>query len=275
MKKFRELYISFLLVSFSFFSSGCSEDNSVIPDFNIFPVSKDVQLGESLDRQIKSEPSEYPLLEDQYALNYVNGILDEVLTSPDIEYSEEFDYNIQIIDKDVINAFAAPGGYIYVYTGLMEFLDNEATLASVIAHEVAHCEERHATQRMTKQYGISILTDIVLGDNPSALEEIGANLLTGIGLLQNSRADEYEADEKGFNYLLSTQWYPGAGIYFFDKIQSNKEAGFLESLLSTHPMPDDRVDKLQKLIENNSSKFDEPSENNLFSQRYSDFLQQL
>ena len=83
---------------------------------------------------------------------------------------------IEIINNpDVLNAFAIPGGYIYLYTGLLLYLDSEAALAGVIAHEIAHVEERHSTQRLTKYYGISILLGIALGENPSTIAEIATN----------------------------------------------------------------------------------------------------
>ena len=92
-----------------------------------------------------------------------------------------------------------------VYTGLLKFIDNEATLAGVLGHEIAHAERRHATQRITKAYGVQILLSIVLGEKPAQIAEITANLFAGLALLTNSRADETEADEYSFGYLKSTQ----------------------------------------------------------------------
>lgn len=249
--------------------NGCSDSGNNPLNFNLFTLDDDRQLGEQLAGEIASNPQEYPLLEDAQIDNYLENILSDILASPEIEYENDFNYNIQVINRDVINAFAAPGGYIYIYTGLLKFLDNEATLSAIIAHEVAHVERRHATQRMTTQLGVNVLLDVILGDDPSTLETIGANLLTGLGYLQNSRSDEYEADEYSFNYLKSTIWYPGAGIFFFDKVKSNEGSSIFDELLSTHPMPQDRIDALQKLID--EANLNEPTESNLFSSRYSDF----
>ncbi len=272
MKKYSKFFL-ILLIPFMFTVNGCDDNGVSLPDFNLFAPSDDAQLGSQLDEEISSNTAEYPLLKDAEIQQYLDNMLGEILDSPDIEYENTFNYQIQVINQDVINAFAAPGGYIYVYTGLMKFLDNEATLAAIIAHEVAHVELRHATQRMTKQYGYSILSSVILGDDPSALEQIASNLLTGLGLLQNSRTDEYEADEYSFKYLQSTRWYPGAGIFFFNAVKSDENSSVFEELLSTHPMPDDRIKALEEMIED--ANLSAPNESNLFETEYQQFKKML
>lgn len=275
MKKLNIALIWAALLTFSIGFSGCDDSGSI----NIFSPSDDVQLGAELETEINASPAQYPVMseiQNAAAYDYVKDILAEILESDYIEYTDVFPYKLYIIqDDNTINAFAAPGGYIYVYTGLMKFLDREATLAGIMAHEVAHCERRHATQRMTKYYGVSVLLGVVLGDNPSILEEIAANMLTGIGFLYNSREDEYEADEYSFRYLESTQWYPGAIRFFFDKVSEGEttDPTIFEELLSTHPMPQDRIAAVEQMIED--AGLPAPSENNLFTQRYSDFKKLL
>ena len=259
--------ITFLVLFLSLLGlSGC--ENAT--DVNIFSIQDDVELGRGLDQQIRSNPQEYPIYDSFEATQYLQAILDDILKSPEIEYASTFEYKITIIDNDeVVNAFAAPGGYIYVYTGLLKYLEYEATLAGIIAHEVAHAERRHATQRMTKAYGISVLLSMLLGEDPGMWEELAANLFSGLTLLYNSREDEYEADEFSFRYLRSTKWYPGAILYFFYKADSNRDAGFLQELFSTHPLPEKRINEMELLVESNNVQ--EPSEGNLFEDRYSQF----
>ena len=241
--------------------------------FNAFPVSDDVQLGRQVKQEIESNPNEYPILNNPAAEKYLQDMINQILQSPEVKYRKTFAYDVKIINDDrTVNAFCTPGGYIYVYTGLLKKLDNEATLAGVLGHEIAHAENRHSTQRLTKAYGASILTGIVLGDNPSQLEQIGANLFTGLALLKNSRSDELESDEDSFKYLKSTKWYPGAIKFFFDEINQGGSSGVKE-WFSTHPMPENRIKEINEMLKKNN--INPPSESNLFKQRYQNFLRQL
>jgi predicted Zn-dependent protease len=172
-----------------------------------------------------------------------------VLQSPEVERADVFDYQVTIIDDpETLNAFALPGGYIYVYTGLLTYLDNEAALAGVLAHEVAHAERRHATQRLTKYYGVSFLLSVLLGENPSTVAEIAANLFVGAAFLANSRDDEYEADEYSFKYLQDSRYYPGGVKFFFEQMRDQRmidtSRSSVETFLSTHPDPIDRISEI-------------------------------
>ena len=276
MKKNLVTIISVLLIgmSLALFNTGCSDSTS-ISDFNLFSTADDYQLGMQLDSEIKANPKEYPMLNSAEANAYLQSIVNQIIASPQIKYKGTFAYKVQILDTNIINAFATPGGFIYVYKGLLKFADNEATIAGVIAHEIAHSERRHATKRMTQQYGISILASLVLGSNPSALEQIGANLLTGLGLLKNSRDDEYEADEYSFKYLQDTKWYPGAITYFLEKIQAEQQSNpsAFEEILSTHPLDSKRIAQINEFIK--KANLPAPNENNLFSQTYQQFKNSL
>lgn len=244
---------------------------------NIFSDQDDVKLGQQLDNEIKSNPKEYPILQNRPDVkSYVEQIGRKILNSPNIKKKGIYPYTYEIIHDDkTINAFATPGGYIYVYTGLLKFVDNEATLAGIIGHEIAHAERRHSTQRLTKQYGVSILLSIVLGEQPAQIAEIGANLFTGFAFLANSRSDETESDEYSIKYLQNTEYYPGAIKYFFDKIQAEKASrgGNLERFLSTHPLPQDRIDDVNKQMQKIGNP--QPSEANLFAVRYQAFKSTL
>lgn len=215
---------------------------------NIFTVQDDVALGLQVEQEIYNNTQEYPIFRGDPAIkNYINNnILQAILASPKIERANVFQYSVEIIARDdVLNAFVLPGGRMFVYTGLLKYLDSEAALAGILAHEVAHAEERHATERMTKQYGISILIGIILGDKPSQLAEIAANLFAGLTLLANSRADEDQSDLRSFEYLQDTKYYPGSVKFFFEKMRDeglvSNNAAKIETFLSTHPNPIERI----------------------------------
>lgn len=245
---------------------------------NIFPDSEDMKLGKQVDEEIRKNPKEYPILAGRPDVKaYVAGIGNKILAAPAIQKKGVYAYQYEVIANDsVINAFCTPGGYIYVYTGLMKFIDDEATLAGVIGHEIAHAERRHATKRMTKTYGAQILLGLVLGEKPSQVAEITANLFTGLALLANSRSDETEADEFSIKYLSSTPYYPGAITSFFKKMQGKKggkTGGSLERFLSTHPLDEDRIKHVQDVL----GKMGNPAQNemNTFNSKYQEFKKKL
>ncbi len=244
---------------------------------NLFTDKDDVQLGEQLDEEIRANPEEFPILQTHpHVREYVEQIGERLLQSQHIRKRDVYPYQFEIIhDDSTINAFCTPGGFIYVYTGLMHFLDNEAALAGVIGHEIAHAERRHATRRISAYYGTQILIAVALGQDPGVLQQIAANLFVGLGFLANSRSDEREADTYSMRYLQDTEYYPGAIRFFFDKIleQQQREAGSVERLLSTHPLPQDRVEHVEKTAR--EQNFPEPTEENLLTNRYQEFKKTL
>jgi len=230
------------------FISACSTG------INIFTDSDEVQLGKQFDSEIRKNTKEYPIYDNQEVKEYIDkNIFREILKSPEIKKRDVYNYQIEIIDNDsTLNAFALPGGYIYLYTGLLKYLDSEAALAGVIGHEIAHVERRHATQRITASYGISIILSIALGQNPSQLAELAANLFSGLALLANSRANEDESDEYSIKYLSSTRFYPGAVKFFFEKLRDDglvsKSSSSIATFLSTHPDPIDRINTTENRL---------------------------
>lgn len=245
--RFPFLLFSALLISAGIFLS-CEQTN-------IFSDKDDVELGKEMDKQIKDDPKDFHMLDGHQDLKeYVSSIGNYILnTSPKITKKDIYPYNFQLINDTIINAFSTPGGYVYVYTGLMKFIDNEATLAGIIGHEIAHAERRHVTQRLTAYYGTSILLSFILGGNPSILAEIAANLFVGLAFLKNSRDDEAEADYYSIQYLKSTKYYPGAITFFFDKIKEEQKKkgetpGDLDRLLADHPLPNDRIQAVNEIL---------------------------
>lgn len=244
---------------------------------NLFSDQDDVALGKQLDEEIRSKPNEYPILRGHPEVNaYVVNITNAILQSPDVKKRNVYPYKVEIIaDDNTVNAFCTPGGYIYVYTGLIKFLDNEAALAGVIGHEIAHAELRHATERITAAYGVQAVLALALGQNPSMVEQVAANLFTNLGFLKNSRDDEMDADNNSMSYLRATKYYPGGIIYFFDKInvQSKNPPGQLETLFLTHPPSQARADNVKEQMR--AWNTPPPTESNLFTNQYRNFKASL
>lgn len=240
---------------------------------NIYPVSEDQKLGQQFDQEIRNDPATYPILKNESARAYIQNMVNTIVKAPEVKYRTTFAYKVELINDDkTINAFCTPGGYIYVYTGLLKMADNEATIAGVIGHEIAHAERRHSTSRMTKAYGIQTMLDFALGKNPNRTVALASNAFAGLGLLQNSRSDEDEADEYSFKYLRSTQWYPGGILYFFDKVKG-RGGSTIERLLSTHPLPEDRIKATNERIK--KANIPPPTEAQLNMRGYTDFKRSL
>lgn len=223
---------------------------------NIYSDKDDVQFGMQFDKEIKNNSKDYPIYKKNPAVrDYIDKkIFQEIINSPEVKKRGTFNYQIEIVDNDsILNAFALPGGYVYVYTGLLKYLDSEAALAGVLGHEIAHTERRHATQRITKAYGVQILSSLVLGENPSQTAQIVSNLFSGLALLANSRSDEAESDRYSFNYLKYTRFYPGSAKFFFEKLRDDgkvsKGSAGIATFLSTHPDPISRIDETNKRLQ--------------------------
>ncbi|MFN7118902.1 MAG: M48 family metalloprotease, partial [Saprospiraceae bacterium] len=142
-----------------------------------------------------------------------------------------------INDDNTLNAFAAPGGFIFVYTGLIKFLEQKDDFAGVLAHEIAHADRRHSTRQLTKAHGIAFIVDFIIGERQSAATDILQSLVG----LQFSRGDEAEADQYSVAYLCGTDYAANGAASFFQKMIEQGQTGLLPEFLSTHPNPDNRV----------------------------------
>jgi len=249
---------------------SCNKDNND-STINIFTIDDDIAFGNELQSEIRANPDNYPLLDSiQYAVayNHIYRIIYSVLQSGELNYADKFNWRIDIIRNDtILNAFCAPGGYICVYTGIIKFLDDEAQFAGVMGHEMAHADRRHSTDQLTKVYGIELLLGIILGNNPSQLAEIAANLAAGVATLAFSRDAEYESDEYSVRYLYTTA-YDARGVGgFFQKLDGSPQP---PEFLSTHPHPDNRYDKIIEVWQSLGGKEGETFENS-----YSEFKNSL
>lgn len=234
-------YYFYLLLLITLLGSAC--DRPV----NVFTVEQDKELGAQLAQEIASNPTEYPVLDEaQYpvAYAYMNDMKNEILQSTELKYRDEFAWELKIINDDnTLNAFAAPGGYIYIYTGLMKYLDKVDHLAGVLAHEIAHADQRHSTSQMTKQYGLELI--VAIASRNATAAQLG-QVAAGLTQLSFSRADETDADEHSVEYLQTAKYACNGAAGFFEKLVASGQAGGTPAFLSTHPSPDNRVEKINE-----------------------------
>lgn len=232
-----------MLLSTTLTLGGCGITNGG-GNFNLFPPEQDKELGQQVAQEIENNPQEYPILPErgnEEVYQFIRGMTQRILNTGKVAYRDEFAWQVKIIDDDeTLNAFAAPGGYIYVYTGLIKFLDTEAELAGVMGHEIAHAALRHSTSQMSKIYGISALASIITGSaNPGLLQEIALGLIN----LTFSRSNEREADTYSVIYLCETDYAADGAAGFFEKMEGAAQP---PTFLSTHPNPDNRIENIHE-----------------------------
>jgi predicted Zn-dependent protease len=197
--------------------------------------SQEVKLGKQINQQLL-ESGQFKLYENRAVNQYVDRIGQRLVPFSD---RANIPYTFQVVQDESINAFATMGGYVYVTTGLIRAADNEAQLASVVAHEIAHISERHAIEQM-RQRAISQGVLSAAGLDESTAVQIGVELA-----LQrpNSRQDELEADEAGLETLAEAGYAPSAFASFLEKLQGK---GGVPAFLSTHPSPSNRIERIQE-----------------------------
>lgn len=210
---------------------------------NLFSADQDMDLGRQVNEQILSDPKQFPVLPErgnEELYRYVRNITTKLLQTGKVSYSDKFLWEVRIIDDSkTLNAFCTPGGYIYVYTGLIKFLDSEDQLAGVMGHEIAHAALRHSTRQMTQVYGIGALASIVTGKaQPGLIEQIVQGLLS----LKFSRNHETESDTHSVIYLCATDYYAAGAAGFFKKLDGQ---GSPPEFLSTHPDPGNRIANIE------------------------------
>jgi len=163
-------------------------------------------------------------------------------------------FTIKVIDTEEVNAFALPGGFFFVNSGLLLKTESEAELAGVMAHEIAHVAARHGTRQATRGEiaQLSTIPLIFLGGWTGYGIRQAASVLVPVGFLSFSRGFESEADLLGLEYMYKSGYDPTAFVDFFEKIQSleKKKPGTMAKVFSSHPMTEDRIQTAQKNIQN-------------------------
>ncbi|MCS6821061.1 MAG: M48 family metalloprotease [Microscillaceae bacterium] len=224
--------------------------------FNLMSLQDDIRLGQRTRDEIARNPQQFPILSERQfpdAYRHLRRITDAILNTGMIQYRNQFAWELYIIrDDNTLNAFVTPGGYIYVYTGLIKYLDTEDQLAGVMGHEIAHADRRHSTTNLTKKYGLEVLTSLILGETTHNTSLMGslvrdlAGVGTGLASLSFSREAERDADEHSVYYLAKTNYQCNGAAGFFEKILASGKAGKTPVFLSTHPSSDSRVADINK-----------------------------
>lgn len=205
---------------------------------------QEIQLGKQINQQLVR--SDVKLYRNSQINNYIKRIGKRLEAN---NTRRKIPYVFQVVQDDRINAFATAGGYVYINTGLIKAADNEAELASVVAHEIGHIEGRHVVKQM-RQTAVASGLATAAGVEESKLVQLGVEIAFR---RRNSRAAERDADERGFRILRDTGYAPQAMVSFMNELKS-KSRGSTPSFLSTHPSPANRVQYIQGWVNVQRSK---------------------
>src|SRR6516164_9499623 len=213
---------------------------------NFYSIEKEIGLGKQLAQEVERQAK---LINDPVISEYVNRLGQNLVRNSDAKVP----FTIKVIESEEVNAFALPGGFFFVNSGLILKADNEAELAGVMAHEIAHVAARHGTRQATRGTIINYasLPLIFMGGWTGYALYQAAGLAIPLGFLTFSRAFESEADMLGLQYMYKTGYDPTAFVDFFEKIETleKKKPGTMSKVFSTHPPTDDRIQAAQKNIQ--------------------------
>ena len=215
---------------------------------NFYSLEKEIAIGKGLAQQVEKQAK---IINDPVISEYVNRVGQNLVRNSDAKVP----FTIKVIDSEEVNAFALPGGFFFVNSGLILKADSEAELAGVMAHEIAHVAARHGTKQATRGEIAQLATIPLIIMTYGTWTGYGiyqaASILVPIGFLKFSRGFESEADMLGLEYMYKAGYDPTAFVDFFEKIQTmeKRKPGTMAKVFSTHPPTDDRIKAAQKNIQ--------------------------
>lgn len=212
---------------------------------DFYSLEKEAALGAQLAAQVAQQAK---FIDDPIITEYVNRVGQNIVLHSDAKVP----FTIKVVDSDDVNAFALPGGFFFVNKGLLLAADNEAELAGVMAHEIAHVAARHGVENASKGSLLNYATIplIFLGGGIGYAARSAAGILVPVSFLKFSRNAEYEADMLGAQYMWASGYDPHALASFFEKLEGKekKKPGTLSRLFATHPMNGERLGRVNALV---------------------------
>jgi predicted Zn-dependent protease len=213
---------------------------------NFYSIEKEIALGRQLAEEVRRQAK---LLDDPIVSEYVNRLGQNLVRNSDATVP----FTFQIVEAEQLNAFALPGGFVFVNTGLIGAAETEAELAGAMAHEIAHVAARHITRQMSRQQIVNYgsLPLVLLGGWGGYAARQAASMAIPMGFLAFSRGFEFEADDLGLQYMYKAGYDPTASIDLFERMLTleKRQPGTIAKVFATHPMTADRIEKTQKNID--------------------------
>jgi predicted Zn-dependent protease len=222
----------------------CAGSVTGLGAFSLISVDQEIQIGRQAQAEVRQQ---IPEVRDRTVTAYVQSLGRTIAAHAD---GPRYPYSFSVANAREINAFALPGGPVWVHRGAILAAQNESQLAAIMAHEIAHIANRHAADRLTKGIATSVglsLLDALLGNSRRAqAAEIGAAVAANAGMAKFSRDDEREADEKGMLYLRRAGFDPRGmpDLMRLLQAQQRRDPGSVELFFASHPSPADRLARL-------------------------------
>ena len=234
------LSLSILLISCA--TTGPGGKKSLI----LVPVGQEVAIGQGMAERVAQTEKTFGNAEWQQYLAEVGQKIVAVCDRRDIEY------HFTVIESDQINAFAAPGGYIYFYTGLLREMKDESEMAAVMAHEISHVVARHSVKRIQAVLGVAAAYQLAFGsEGASEIVDAAINIGMGLAFSSYSRENEREADQYGLHYLVKAGYDPRGALGMYEtlaRLGGGGASNVFEQLSSTHPETKERIANARALI---------------------------
>ena len=213
---------------------------------NFYSLEKEIALGKQLAQEVERQAK---IIDDPIIAEYVNRVGQNLVRNSDAKVP----FTIKLLDSEEVNAFALPGGFFFVNSGLVLKAQSESELAGVMAHEIAHVAARHGTRQATRGQVVNLASIplIFMGGWTGYGIRQAAGLAIPLGFLSFSRGFEREADFLGLQYVFKAGYDPNSFVDFFERIQADekKKPGTMSKVFSTHPMTGDRITEAQKDIQ--------------------------
>lgn len=249
IRRISQIFIGVILTGFLF---GCASLGTYNPatgrnEFIFISTPQEVVLGEDVHQQLVKE----------FEISDTTGQADRVRTIgrrlAQVSDRRDYEYKFFVVKKDELNAFTTPGGNIYIFSGLLEKLETDDQIASVLAHEIGHCAARHTVKKYQAALGYSLVGSIVLGqiesENAQQIASMSTNVVMSLVFSAYGRKDEYEADRLGIKYLRLAGYDPNASAETLEILQKESDDPGGPAVLRSHPHIPDRIEAVKEEIE--------------------------
>lgn len=244
MKNLRILFIPIILVTLLLACATTGPGGK--RSFILISSGQEVAIGQGMaDELAKTEKT----LDDPEWQAYLNDVGQKIVKVSD---RTDIEYQFVVIESDQVNAFAAPGGFVYFYTGLLREMNSEAEMAAVMAHEISHVVGRHGIKRLQTAMGVTMAAQLVLGDDANGLVKMAVGIGMTLLFSDYSRNAEREADNFGIHYMVQAGYDPNGAVEMFEtlgRLGGEGKSNVFEKLVSSHPETQERIANAHAQIE--------------------------